>query len=409
MLKDLYNSYVNKDCNKMKDLLISLEKQDPDSPYLKKYKQMYQNICKDGQNLQKEGKMKIGGKAIQCTNCLNYLRTNKNVKKIYQNYKNGKTKQLEFNCENCGIKFVWQQHNIKSIFLENVGIGKKINIENKNYTISSIIRYKGREKKKHLINLEYNEYLLIDNSLNRYYLFEIEKNFSSGFKEYKTEFSREITPPFYIKKINSSYIESNKGNLSIYKIHEVDVKKINGKNLKSYFAGKKIILYYFSFSGKNYILEKELYGEQKKIGIYQMENINLGKNKKFYEDEGLNLFYNKLIATNIINEKNSFIFFIIILITYVGIEKIKEEILRIAGDYIIIGFGPKIIILLILIILIILIFHKYISKKLYKIKSYEQKFIINSFAISYYAIIYFILPTLIIFLIIYFLKSIIFT
>ncbi|MBS8121824.1 hypothetical protein [Candidatus Vampirococcus lugosii] len=305
ILKDLYDAYVNKDCNKMQNLLVSLEKEEPDSPYLKKYKQMYQNICKDsqgGEYSQREGKVKIGGKAIQCTSCGNYLRMNENVKKIYQDYKNGETKQLEFACESCGTKFVWQQHNIKSIFLDNVGVGKNIDIESRNYTISSVVNYKGEWKEgDELGGLEYNEYLLVDITGEINYLSESRAYWNVGKKD-ETELSWKIIPIFDIQEINSGYIKTNKGDITIDEINQVKVEKIYGENTKSYTIGEEVILYYFSYSGKDYILEKESSGTQKEVGIYERKKVYLNKyNEVSYSYEPLNNLLNlKDIKNNLI-------------------------------------------------------------------------------------------------------------
>ncbi|MBS8121928.1 hypothetical protein, partial [Candidatus Vampirococcus lugosii] len=60
--------------------------------------------------------------------------------------------------------------------------------------------------------------------------------------------------------------------------------RIYGENTKSYTVGEKVILYYFSYSGKDFVLEKESSGTQKEVGIYQRKHVNLNKYKKINVD-----------------------------------------------------------------------------------------------------------------------------
>ena len=137
LVQDIYNAYKNKDCAKMHELLLTLEKKDPNNPYLQKYKKLFSDICNKKTLSTKKSKVKIWWKAIKCPHCWNYLRMNDKVKKAYLDYKQWKTSQLEFQCEYCWTKFVWNKTPIKPIFLsrKNVDIWKHIEIDNKTYKI----------------------------------------------------------------------------------------------------------------------------------------------------------------------------------------------------------------------------------------------------------------------------------
>ena len=300
LLKDIYDAYTKKDCNKMQELLISLEKKDPDNIYLKKYKQLYDNTCKENKKTEKNWKVKIWWKAIRCPHCWNYLRMNDKVKKIYKDYKQWKIKQLEFECENCWTKFIWDKHSIKHLFLTKVWIWKEITIENEKYNISSIVRYEWkRAETDEMWNLKYNEYLLVDKNWDIKYLSESKSSWSWG-SEDETELSWKVIPPFDIQEINTSYIKTNKWNLKVKEIDKVKVKKIYWENTKSYTVWEEVLLYYFGYDWKDYVLEKESSASQSEVWIYERKHVNLSWNNKIYDNINMKGLFDNFNSNKII-------------------------------------------------------------------------------------------------------------
>ena len=302
LVQDIYNAYKNKDCAKMHGLLLELEKKDPNNPYLQKYKKLFSDICNKKTLSTKKSKVKIWWKTIKCPHCWNYLRMNDKIKKTYLDYKQWKTSQLEFQCEYCWTKFVWNKTPVKPIFLsrKNVNIWKNIEIDNKIYRISSIVQYKWkRAESDEIWNLKYNEYLLVDKNWDIKYLSESLATWYWGSEE-ETELSWKVIPPFQILEITPSFIKTNKWNLTIKEVDKVKVKKIFWENTKSYTIWENIILYYFSYNWEDYILEKEGSSTQQEVWIYKRKYVNLSKYNKVVNNHFQNLSNFSELSKNII-------------------------------------------------------------------------------------------------------------
>lgn len=272
LLQKIYEAYANKNLSQMQDFLTQLKEQDPQNSYIWRYESMLQELI-DNQDAW-SWKFKLNWKPVKCPHCGNYLRLTPELKQTYQDYQDWKTNTIQLTCETCKHQFEPQIEKFKSLYLYNVWIWKKINVNWKDYNITWIVQYKWtgkipeEEKKRDLI---YNEYLLVDEKGDMAYLSESITSWS-WWSERETEFSVKVIPDFQILEMNDETIKTNKWNYTIDEIDEVEVTKILWENTKSYKVWETIQLYAFHPNRISHVLEKEATGSQTEVWIYEVDD-----------------------------------------------------------------------------------------------------------------------------------------
>lgn len=272
VIKSTHDAYLAKDRKKMQYFLNKLRQIDLHSPYLKRFEKMLETlpIEHDPQDKNLLWKFKIKWVPIRCPKCGNYLRSTTKFRQHYSDFKTWKISSLNFKCPSCKHTFSPDHTRMfKSLFLENVWVGRSIKIKDKEYDIKSVVQYKWIWKEPwESWWLIYNEYLLVDNLWKMIYLSESRAD-RQGWSSQEVEISEKIIPSFWISEISDDYILTSFWKIYVSEIDEVGVTKIFWENNKSYQIWERIKLYSFEHAWTKYVLEKESSKDQSEIWVYK--------------------------------------------------------------------------------------------------------------------------------------------
>jgi len=277
---NLYQAYEKKDCESFKKYFYALTEEDKKSPYFSYYASLKSKLCPQEN---KKGKIMMKWKVIKCPSCGSPLTLSEYNKEQIKKLKNGE-KQVEFICNYCGEKFVWNVKPFKSLFT-SYAIWKEVTIKLKKYKIIGWVKYKWTYEEEWILwGLEYIEWLAINEKWNIIYIAE-SVSLENGKRYTDIEISQKIDFPFTVKYYDKNNIETSKGIFEVDEYDDMEVVKVAWDVGKWYTIWERVKLYNFD----KYILEEE----KTKNWIERNLYVNY-YSQDLYDKKGLNDIYTSM-------------------------------------------------------------------------------------------------------------------
>ena len=260
------------DKNYKEAMLLSEEilKEEPTHIYAKKYQDLIKPYLNDKSEVWKIATVKW--KNLKCPHCessifLSALNTEQKEKIRKNDYQN-----LAIKCPYCNTTFTLQKKSSSSIIW--IQIWDKIEYLWKKYRVTGCVNYTWTwYEKNYSWRLNYQEWILLwdDNS----YLYFSEWYFWDDWEEnYEFEFSKKITPNFDLEFVSDEEFRINSSLRNFDERNFVSASSLYWENSKVFQVWESIKLYEFSYSWKQYVLEKENSWRQSEAWIYETWSVS---------------------------------------------------------------------------------------------------------------------------------------
>ena len=280
-LKEVYRLYVLKDykiANDLNDEILALE---PNNIYAKRYVNLLSHYLKKIENnwnlnVKDWKNVLVKWKKLLCPKCSSWIRFSWLNQEQKTKIKNSSYSNLELKCPYCHSFFVLQKK--RAVSLVWIKLWDKLTYNNKKYRVVWYVEYKWKwYDDKYSWFTTYLEWMLLweDNS----YLYFSEWYFLDEWKkEEEFDFSYKVTPDFvFVPDYSKLIIEIWWKKYDIEEYNKVDTISLYWENSKSYKVWEKVILYYFTYNWKKYILEREWVWRQSEAWLYITESVNIKK------------------------------------------------------------------------------------------------------------------------------------
>ncbi|RAL55908.1 hypothetical protein BLD25_03670 [Candidatus Gracilibacteria bacterium GN02-872] len=280
-LNQLNQLFADKNYREAMLLCEEILKEEPTNIYAKKYKDLIKPYLNDKSEVGKIATVK--GKNLKCPHCessisLSALNTEQKEKIRKNDYQN-----LAIKCPYCNTTFTLQKKSSSSII--GIQIGDKIEYLGKKYRVTGCVNYTGTwYEKNYSGHLNYQEWILLGDD-NSYLYFSEGYFLDDGEENYEFEFSKKITPNFDLEFVSDEEFRINSSLRDFDERNFVNASSLYGENSKVFQVGESIKLYEFSYSGKQYVLEKEQSGRQSEAGIYETWSVSKSQAFKIFGKE----------------------------------------------------------------------------------------------------------------------------
>lgn len=264
-LNQLNQLFADKNYREAMLLCEEILKEEPTNIYAKKYQDLIKPYLNDKSEVWKIATVKW--KNLKCPHCessisLSALNTEQKEKIRKNDYQN-----LAIKCPYCNTTFTLQKKSSSSIIW--IQIWDKIEYLWKKYRVTGCVNYTWTwYEKNYSWHLNYQEWILLwdDNS----YLYFSEWYFLDDWEEnYEFEFSKKITPNFDLEFVSDEEFRINSSLRDFDERNFVSASSLYWENSKVFQVWESIKLYEFSYSWKQYVLEKEHSWRQSEAWIYE--------------------------------------------------------------------------------------------------------------------------------------------
>lgn len=269
-LNQLNQLFADKNYREAMLLCEEILKEEPTNIYAKKYQDLIKPYLNDKSEVWKIATVKW--KNLKCPHCessisLSALNTEQKEKIRKNDYQN-----LAIKCPYCNTTFTLQKKSSSSIIW--IQIWDKIEYLWKKYRVTGCVNYTWTwYEKNYSWRLNYQEWILLwdDNS----YLYFSEWYFSDDWEEnYEFEFSKKITPNFDLEFVSDEEFRINSSLRDFDERNFVSASSLYWENSKVFQVWESIKLYEFSYSWKQYVLEKEHSWRQSEAWIYETWSVS---------------------------------------------------------------------------------------------------------------------------------------
>ena len=269
-LNQLNQLFADKNCKEAMLLSEEILKEEPTHIYAKKYQDLIKPYLNDKSEVWKIATVKW--KNLKCPHCessifLSALNTEQKEKIRKNDYQN-----LAIKCPYCNTTFTLQKKSSSSIIW--IQIWDKIEYLWKKYRVTGCVNYTWTwYEKNYSWRLNYQEWILLwdDNS----YLYFSEWYFWDDWEEnYEFEFSKKITPNFDLEFVSDEEFRINSSLRNFDERNFVSASSLYWENSKVFQVWESIKLYEFSYSWKQYVLEKENSWRQSEAWIYETWSVS---------------------------------------------------------------------------------------------------------------------------------------
>lgn len=269
-LNQLNQLFADKNYREAMLLCEEILKEEPTNIYAKKYQDLIKPYLNDKSEVWKIATVKW--KNLKCPHCessisLSALNTEQKEKIRKNDYQN-----LAIKCPYCNTTFTLQKKSSSSIIW--IQIWDKIEYLWKKYRVTGCVNYTWTwYEKNYSWRLNYQEWILLwdDNS----YLYFSEWYFSDDWEEnYEFEFSKKITPNFDLEFVSDEEFRINSSLRDFDERNFVSASSLYWENSKVFQVWESIKLYEFSYSWKQYVLEKEHSWRQSEAWIYKTWSVS---------------------------------------------------------------------------------------------------------------------------------------
>lgn len=207
--------------------------------------------------------LKINWKTITCPKCWSNI-----YEKDITNYESSNN-YLKLTCPYCWTNFIWTYESLKSP-KSWIYVWYEYNFLNKKYKITWWVQYSIEWIEKKLFwddiwTWSYIEWTARSQEWDLIYISEYH-----DYEESTYEISKKIIPNFNITNISDEFIEIDNKKYYFKEIWDCSVLKVYWEVVKSYTIWEKIKLFYFTYNGKNYILEKEWSENNQEVWFYEI-------------------------------------------------------------------------------------------------------------------------------------------
>lgn len=269
-LNQLNQLFADKNYREAMLLCEEILKEEPTNIYAKKYQDLIKPYLNDKSEVWKIATVKW--KNLKCPHCessisLSALNTEQKEKIRKNDYQN-----LAIKCPYCNTTFTLQKKSSSSIIW--IQIWDKIEYLWKKYRVTGCVNYTWTwYEKNYSWRLNYQEWILLwdDNS----YLYFSEWYFFDDWEEnYEFEFSKKITPNFDLEFVSDEEFRINSSLRNFDERNFVSASSLYWENSKVFQVWESIKLYEFSYSWKQYVLEKEQSWRQSEAWIYETWSVS---------------------------------------------------------------------------------------------------------------------------------------
>ena len=269
-LNQLNQLFADKNYREAMLLCEEILKEEPTNIYAKKYQDLIKPYLNDKSEVWKIATVKW--KNLKCPHCessisLSALNTEQKEKIRKNDYQN-----LAIKCPYCNTTFTLQKKSSSSIIW--IQIWDKIEYLWKKYRVTGCVNYTWTwYEKNYSWRLNYQEWILLwdDNS----YLYFSEWYFLDDWEEnYEFEFSKKITPNFDLEFVSDEEFRINSSLRDFDERNFVSASSLYWENSKVFQVWESIKLYEFSYSWKQYVLEKEQSWRQSEAWIYETWSVS---------------------------------------------------------------------------------------------------------------------------------------
>lgn len=269
-LNQLNQLFADKNYREAMLLCEEILKEEPTNIYAKKYQDLIKPYLNDKSEVWKIATVKW--KNLKCPHCessifLSALNTEQKEKIRKNDYQN-----LAIKCPYCNTTFTLQKKSSSSIIW--IQIWDKIEYLWKRYRVTGCVNYTWTwYEKNYSWRLNYQEWILLwdDNS----YLYFSEWYFFDDWEEnYEFEFSKKITPNFDLEFVSDEEFRINSSLRDFDERNFVSASSLYWENSKVFQVWESIKLYEFSYSWKQYVLEKENSWRQSEAWIYETWSVS---------------------------------------------------------------------------------------------------------------------------------------
>ena len=280
-LNQLNQLFADKNYREAMLLCEEILKEEPTNIYAKKYQDLIKPYLNDKSEVWKIATVKW--KNLKCPHCessisLSALNTEQKEKIRKNDYQN-----LAIKCPYCNTTFTLQKKSSSSIIW--IQIWDKIEYLWKKYRVTGCVNYTWTwYEKNYSWRLNYQEWILLwdDNS----YLYFSEWYFSDDWEEnYEFEFSKKITPNFDLEFVSDEEFRINSSLRDFDERNFVSASSLYWENSKVFQVWESIKLYEFSYSWKQYVLEKEHSWRQSEAWIYETWSVSKTQTFKIFWKE----------------------------------------------------------------------------------------------------------------------------
>ena len=280
-LNQLNQLFADKNYREAMLLCEEILKEEPTNIYAKKYKDLIKPYLNDKSEVWKIATVKW--KNLKCPHCessisLSALNTEQKEKIRKNDYQN-----LAIKCPYCNTTFTLQKKSSSSIIW--IQIWDKIEYLWKKYRVTGCVNYTWTwYEKNYSWRLNYQEWILLwdDNS----YLYFSEWYFLDDWEEnYEFEFSKKITPNFDLEFVSDEEFRINSSLRDFDERNFVNASSLYWENSKVFQVWESIKLYEFSYSWKQYVLEKEQSWRQSEAWIYETWSVSKSQAFKIFWKE----------------------------------------------------------------------------------------------------------------------------
>lgn len=280
-LNQLNQLFADKNYREAMLLCEEILKEEPTNIYAKKYKDLIKPYLNDKSEVWKIATVKW--KNLKCPHCessisLSALNTEQKEKIRKNDYQN-----LAIKCPYCNTTFTLQKKSSSSIIW--IQIWDKIEYLWKKYRVTGCVNYTWTwYEKNYSWHLNYQEWILLwdDNS----YLYFSEWYFLDDWEEnYEFEFSKKITPNFDLEFVSDEEFRINSSLRDFDERNFVNASSLYWENSKVFQVWESIKLYEFSYSWKQYVLEKEQSWRQSEAWIYETWSVSKSQAFKIFWKE----------------------------------------------------------------------------------------------------------------------------
>lgn len=280
-LNQLNQLFADKNYREAMLLCEEILKEEPTNIYAKKYQDLIKPYLNDKSEVWKIATVKW--KSLKCPHCessisLSALNTEQKEKIRKNDYQN-----LAIKCPYCNTTFTLQKKSSSSIIW--IQIWDKIEYLWKKYRVTGCVNYTWTwYEKNYSWSLNYQEWILLwdDNS----YLYFSEWYFLDDWEEnYEFEFSKKITPNFDLEFVSDEEFRINSSLRDFDERNFVNASSLYWENSKVFQVWESIKLYEFSYSWKQYVLEKEQSWRQSEAWIYETWSVSKSQAFKIFWKE----------------------------------------------------------------------------------------------------------------------------
>lgn len=280
-LNQLNQLFADKNYREAMLLCEEILKEEPTNIYAKKYQDLIKPYLNDKSEVWKIATVKW--KNLKCPHCessifLSALNTEQKEKIRKNDYQN-----LAIKCPYCNTTFTLQKKSSSSIIW--IQIWDKIEYLWKKYRVTGCVNYTWTwYEKNYSWHLNYQEWILLwdDNS----YLYFSEWYFLDDWEEnYEFEFSKKITPNFDLEFVSDEEFRINSSLRDFDERNFVSASSLYWENSKVFQVWESIKLYEFSYSWKQYVLEKEHSWRQSEAWIYETWSVSKSQAFKIFWKE----------------------------------------------------------------------------------------------------------------------------